>query len=221
MELLLDVTVTSRSTAMATESNRPTATTSVTTSCYSPRASRHPGRRRGGRLSAADARRRGRVDRAHQVDPAVSWSSVPARARGIGGRTDCGCRRERDRGGRKHPVRILGEEVATVFARLHREHGVDLRLGTSLTEITTSAAEQRVCDWRTAPRSTPTPYWSQPDVELAQDAACTSTTASSSTPRYEAATPTSSRRVTQPTRSRSRRRQLRVRALGERAQSTR
>ena len=31
--------------------------------------------------------------------------------------------------------RVLGDEVATVFADLHREHGVDLRLGTGIAEI--------------------------------------------------------------------------------------
>jgi NADPH-dependent 2,4-dienoyl-CoA reductase/sulfur reductase-like enzyme len=34
-------------------------------------------------------------------------------------------------------IAILGTEMATVFADLHRAHGVDLRLGTQLTEITT------------------------------------------------------------------------------------
>ena len=32
---------------------------------------------------------------------------------------------------------VLGPEIATVFATLHREHGVDLRLSTKLAEITT------------------------------------------------------------------------------------
>jgi 3-phenylpropionate/trans-cinnamate dioxygenase ferredoxin reductase subunit len=32
-------------------------------------------------------------------------------------------------------LRVLGPEVATIFAELHREHGVDLRLGASLTGI--------------------------------------------------------------------------------------
>jgi NADPH-dependent 2,4-dienoyl-CoA reductase/sulfur reductase-like enzyme len=31
---------------------------------------------------------------------------------------------------------VLGEQMATVFADLHRDHGVDLRLGVSLTELT-------------------------------------------------------------------------------------
>lgn len=35
-------------------------------------------------------------------------------------------------------LRVLGPQVAPVFADLHREHGVDLRLGTHLAEITTS-----------------------------------------------------------------------------------
>jgi 3-phenylpropionate/trans-cinnamate dioxygenase ferredoxin reductase subunit len=33
-------------------------------------------------------------------------------------------------------LRVLGPELAEVFARLHREHGVDLRLGVHVTEIT-------------------------------------------------------------------------------------
>jgi 3-phenylpropionate/trans-cinnamate dioxygenase ferredoxin reductase subunit len=33
---------------------------------------------------------------------------------------------------------VLGPEIATVFANLHREHGVDLRLSTQLEEITTA-----------------------------------------------------------------------------------
>jgi len=33
-------------------------------------------------------------------------------------------------------LRVLGPEVATVFADLHRSHGVDLRLGASLTGVT-------------------------------------------------------------------------------------
>jgi NADPH-dependent 2,4-dienoyl-CoA reductase/sulfur reductase-like enzyme len=32
-------------------------------------------------------------------------------------------------------LRVLGPEVATIFAELHREHGVDLRLGASLTGL--------------------------------------------------------------------------------------
>ena len=34
-------------------------------------------------------------------------------------------------------LRVLGTELATVFADLHREHGVDLRLGAQLTEVVT------------------------------------------------------------------------------------
>ncbi|MHA3021409.1 NAD(P)/FAD-dependent oxidoreductase [Mycobacterium sp. BMJ-28] len=37
------------------------------------------------------------------------------------------------------PLAALGRDVAEVFATLHREHGVDLRLGTTVQEITTSA----------------------------------------------------------------------------------
>lgn len=32
-------------------------------------------------------------------------------------------------------MRVLGPQIAPVFADLHREHGVDLRLGARLTEI--------------------------------------------------------------------------------------
>ena len=43
---------------------------------------------------------------------------------------------------------VLGREMATVFADLHREHGVDLRLGVSLAEITsrTAATGVRLAD---------------------------------------------------------------------------
>ncbi|HEU5268696.1 MAG TPA: FAD-dependent oxidoreductase [Jatrophihabitans sp.] len=36
-------------------------------------------------------------------------------------------------------LRVLGPELAEVFADLHREHGVDLRLGARLTEVVTEA----------------------------------------------------------------------------------
>src|SRR6478609_2346005 len=42
-------------------------------------------------------------------------------------------------------LRVLGPEVATIFAGLHREHGVDLRLGASLTGISL-AGERAVLD---------------------------------------------------------------------------
>ena len=32
-------------------------------------------------------------------------------------------------------LRVLGAEVATVFADLHRDHGVDLRLGVEVAEL--------------------------------------------------------------------------------------
>ncbi len=55
----------------------------------------------------------------------------------------------------------LGREVAEVFAELHRDHGVDLRLGTSVEEITTAdGAGDRACGWATDPPSTPTRCWS-------------------------------------------------------------
>jgi 3-phenylpropionate/trans-cinnamate dioxygenase ferredoxin reductase component len=38
-------------------------------------------------------------------------------------------------------LRVLGPEMATVFADLHREHGVDLRLGATLSEIRTDAGQ--------------------------------------------------------------------------------
>jgi 3-phenylpropionate/trans-cinnamate dioxygenase ferredoxin reductase component len=38
-------------------------------------------------------------------------------------------------------LRVLGPEMATVFADLHREHGVDLRLGATLSEIRTEAGQ--------------------------------------------------------------------------------
>lgn len=38
-------------------------------------------------------------------------------------------------------LRVLGPEVATIFADLHREHGVDLRLGTSVTAADLSGAD--------------------------------------------------------------------------------
>ena len=54
----------------------------------------------------------------------------------------------------------LGREAAEVFAKLHREHGVDLRLGATVEEITTAdgaATGLRLGDGST---STPTPSWS-------------------------------------------------------------
>ena len=36
----------------------------------------------------------------------------------------------------------LGREVGEVFAAMHRDHGVDLRLNTTVEEITTSAAKR-------------------------------------------------------------------------------
>ena len=41
-------------------------------------------------------------------------------------------------------VRVLGPEIAPVFAALHREHGVDLRLGTGLTGIDHQDGRTRV-----------------------------------------------------------------------------
>ena len=38
-------------------------------------------------------------------------------------------------------LRVLGPEVAQVFADLHREHGVDLRLGVQVAEITVSGGK--------------------------------------------------------------------------------
>jgi 3-phenylpropionate/trans-cinnamate dioxygenase ferredoxin reductase subunit len=38
-------------------------------------------------------------------------------------------------------LRVLGQEAAQVFAGLHREHGVDLRLGVQVAEITTAGGQ--------------------------------------------------------------------------------
>jgi Pyridine nucleotide-disulphide oxidoreductase len=51
---------------------------------------------------------------------------------------------------------VLGPQVAPVFAGLHREHGVDLRLGVRVAEITTSAARRPEHGSPTAPGSAPT-----------------------------------------------------------------
>ncbi|MFC4140046.1 MULTISPECIES: NAD(P)/FAD-dependent oxidoreductase [unclassified Microbacterium] len=48
-------------------------------------------------------------------------------------------------------VRVLGPEVAAVFADLHRAHGVDLRLGTSATEDEMAAADVLVVGVGAAP----------------------------------------------------------------------
>ena len=40
-------------------------------------------------------------------------------------------------------LRVLGTEVARVFARLHREHGVDLRLGVQVAALTGTGADGR------------------------------------------------------------------------------
>jgi 3-phenylpropionate/trans-cinnamate dioxygenase ferredoxin reductase subunit len=47
---------------------------------------------------------------------------------------------------------VLGPEMAQVFADLHREHGVDLRLGVSITEITPSGV--RLADGSEVPADT-------------------------------------------------------------------
>jgi 3-phenylpropionate/trans-cinnamate dioxygenase ferredoxin reductase subunit len=56
-------------------------------------------------------------------------------------------------------LRVLGPTVAEVFAGLHREHGVDLRLGSSFTAADLAGADLVVVGVGVAPR-----------VELAQDA---------------------------------------------------
>jgi len=48
-------------------------------------------------------------------------------------------------------VRVLGPEVARVFAELHRHHGVDLRLGTAVTEDEMAAADVLVVGVGAAP----------------------------------------------------------------------
>ncbi len=50
-------------------------------------------------------------------------------------------------------LRVLGREVAQVFADLHRDHGVDLRFWTQVAEITGSAGAAdgvTVCCWAAA-----------------------------------------------------------------------
>src|SRR4029078_10953411 len=41
-------------------------------------------------------------------------------------------------------LRVVGPEVGAIFARLHREHGVDLRTGVGITGIERSARGARV-----------------------------------------------------------------------------
>jgi 3-phenylpropionate/trans-cinnamate dioxygenase ferredoxin reductase subunit len=69
-------------------------------------------------------------------------------------------------------LRVLGPEVAAVFAQLHREHGVDLRLGASLAEITTAdgrASGVRLADGtQLDAEAVVVAVGVQPNVELAE-----------------------------------------------------
>jgi 3-phenylpropionate/trans-cinnamate dioxygenase ferredoxin reductase subunit len=68
----------------------------------------------------------------------------------------------------------LGEEVGGVFAVLHREHGVDLRLGSQVAEITTAGGKAtglRLGDGSTVSADAVlVAVGAQPNIELAQDA---------------------------------------------------
>ena len=48
-------------------------------------------------------------------------------------------------------VRVLGPQVAQVFADLHREHGVDLRTGVTVEALEGDTAPSPACGWPTAP----------------------------------------------------------------------
>ncbi len=52
-------------------------------------------------------------------------------------------------------LRVLGREVAEAFAALHREHGVDLRFGVQVAEITGSGGRPTASGWPTAVTSRP------------------------------------------------------------------
>ncbi|ORV18567.1 NAD(P)/FAD-dependent oxidoreductase [Mycobacterium celatum] len=68
----------------------------------------------------------------------------------------------------------LGEEVGTVFAALHRDHGVDLRLQTQVQEVTTAdgkATGLRLADGSTVGADAVlVAVGAQPNIELAQEA---------------------------------------------------
>lgn len=68
----------------------------------------------------------------------------------------------------------LGEEVGTVFAALHRDHGVDLRLQTQVGEITTADGEAtglKLGDGSTVSADAVlVAVGAQPNIELAQEA---------------------------------------------------
>jgi NADPH-dependent 2,4-dienoyl-CoA reductase/sulfur reductase-like enzyme len=69
---------------------------------------------------------------------------------------------------------VLGDDMARVFADLHRSHGVDLRLGASLTEISTdgtAVSGVRLADGSFIPADTVVVgVGVAPDVSLAQEA---------------------------------------------------
>jgi 3-phenylpropionate/trans-cinnamate dioxygenase ferredoxin reductase subunit len=71
-------------------------------------------------------------------------------------------------------LRVLGPQVAPVFADLHREHGVDLRLGVHVAEITTSggrASGARLTDGtRIGADTVIVGVGAAPRVQLAQEA---------------------------------------------------
>ncbi|MDG3013207.1 NAD(P)/FAD-dependent oxidoreductase [Speluncibacter jeojiensis] len=68
----------------------------------------------------------------------------------------------------------MGPEIATVFAELHREHGVDLRLGANVEEITVAdghATGLRLGDGSTVPADTVlVAVGAHPNIELAEQA---------------------------------------------------
>jgi 3-phenylpropionate/trans-cinnamate dioxygenase ferredoxin reductase subunit len=72
-------------------------------------------------------------------------------------------------------IGALGEEVGNVFAKLHRDHGVDLRLETEVKEITTT--DGKATGLRLGDGSTVTAdrvlvaVGAQPNIELAENAA--------------------------------------------------
>jgi 3-phenylpropionate/trans-cinnamate dioxygenase ferredoxin reductase subunit len=71
----------------------------------------------------------------------------------------------------------LGSEAAEVFARLHRDHGVDLRLGTNVDEISTennAATGLRLSDGSTVTADTVlVAVGAKPNIELAERAGLT------------------------------------------------
>ena len=56
-------------------------------------------------------------------------------------------------------LKVVGEQVGTTFAALHREHNVDLRLGYLGARLRRRTARCLACGCRTASRSRRTPWW--------------------------------------------------------------